>query len=209
MASRSGFSLHGYRTWKTGGCKHGISCTIDQDILFKSNCSIYVSYIISFVISSTEAPSKHSHLHLLPLNRRHNLPRMLNIPKLQIPNALPRPRIQPAIRDRNRDTRAHQGTLHMRGHIIRALGIMPIQSFLAAWVLGHDAVQRVGHVGAHVRVEVLIERERAGCVLDEEIEESGLVGFYLGELFEDVLGYEVGAARAGGEGEGFLEPGVC
>lgn len=45
-------------------------------------------------------------------------------------------------------------------------------------------------------------------MLDEEVEEAGLIGFYLGELFEDVFGYEVGAARAGGEREGFLEPEV-
>jgi len=206
MATRSGFSLHGYRAWKTGGCKHGISCTLDQDIFLQSNCSIYISYIISFVIVSNEALSKLLPSHLLPLNRRHHLPRMFNVPKLQIPNPLPRPRVQPPIRNRNRDTRAHQRTLHMRRHVIRALGIMSVQALLAARVLGHDAVQRVGHIGAHIRVEVLIQTEGAGRVLYEEIEQSSLVRFYLGEFFEDVFGDEVGAAGAGGEGEGFLEP---
>lgn len=43
-------------------------------------------------------------------------------------------------------------------------------------------------------------------MLDEEVEEPGFVGFYFGEGGEDFVGYEVRAARAGGEGEGFLEP---
>lgn len=43
-------------------------------------------------------------------------------------------------------------------------------------------------------------------MLDEEVEEACLVVFNLGELFEDCVGDEVGAAAAGGEGELFLEP---
>jgi hypothetical protein len=43
-------------------------------------------------------------------------------------------------------------------------------------------------------------------VLDEEVEEARLVVFQLGELFEDGVGDEVGAAAAGGEGELLLEP---
>jgi hypothetical protein len=43
-------------------------------------------------------------------------------------------------------------------------------------------------------------------VLDEEVEQAGFVRFYLGQLFEDVIGDEVGPTGAGGEGEGFLEP---
>jgi hypothetical protein len=43
-------------------------------------------------------------------------------------------------------------------------------------------------------------------VLDEEVEEACLVVFQLGELFEDCVGDEVGAAAAGGEGELFLKP---
>jgi hypothetical protein len=44
-------------------------------------------------------------------------------------------------------------------------------------------------------------------VLYEEVEQTGLVRLYFGELFENCVGYEVGAAGAGGKGEGFLEPG--
>jgi hypothetical protein len=62
-------------------------------------------------------------------------------------------------------------------------------------VLGHDPVQRIAHVGADVRVPVLVQAQRAGCVLDEEVEEPDFVGFYFWQCGDDVVGYEVGAAR--------------
>ena len=130
---------------------------------------------------------------------------MLRIPKLQVPNPLPRARIQPPIGNRNRDTRTDQRALHMRRHIIAALGIVPVQA-LALLVFRHDAVQRRGHVRAHVLVVVLVQTQRARGVLDEEVEEARLVVFQLGELFEDCVGDEIGAPAAGGEGELFLEP---
>jgi hypothetical protein len=43
-------------------------------------------------------------------------------------------------------------------------------------------------------------------VLDEEVEQAGFVIFDFGDLLEDLVGYEVGAAAAGGEGNGFLCP---
>jgi hypothetical protein len=44
-------------------------------------------------------------------------------------------------------------------------------------------------------------------VLNEEVQQTRLVGFYLRERGRDVVGYEVGATGAGGQREGFLEPG--
>jgi hypothetical protein len=94
---------------------------------------------------------------------------MLTIPKLQIPNTLPRPRIQPPIRNRNGHARTHQRTLHMCRHIIRALCIMSIQALLATGILRDYAVERVGHVGAYIGVVVFVQGEGAGCVLNEEV----------------------------------------
>lgn len=72
---------------------------------------------------------------------------------------------------------------------------------------GGDAVQSVAHVGADIVVEVLVEGEGAAGVLDEEVEHADLVVAELGEFGEDVVGDQVGAAGARGEGEGLLEPG--
>jgi hypothetical protein len=162
------------------------------------------SFIRISYIPPTPTLSRHS--HLLSLNRRHNLPRVLTVPELQVPNALPRARIQPSIRNRNRDARSDQRTLDMRRHIVAALCIMPVQP-LPLLVLGHDAVQRIRHIRAHIFVVVFVERQCAGRVLNEEVQQTRLVGFYLRERGRDVVGYEVGATGAGGQREGFLEPG--
>ena len=82
---------------------------------------------------------------------------------------------------------------------------MPIQIPLP--ILGGNAVQSIAHVCAHVVVPVLVEGERAARVLHEEVEHADFVVADFGEFGDDVVGDEVGAARAGGEGELFLEPG--
>ena len=43
-------------------------------------------------------------------------------------------------------------------------------------------------------------------MLDEEVEDADFVLLDLREFFEDVVGDQVAAARAGREREGFLEP---
>jgi hypothetical protein len=130
---------------------------------------------------------------------------MFAIPKLQIPNPLPRPRVQPPICNRNSNTRANQRTLNMRRHIITALSIMPIQP-LPLLVLRHNAVQRRAHVGAYIGVVVFVQRERARCVLDKEVEQACFVGLYFGDGLEDLVGYKVGAAGPAGERDRFLCP---
>ncbi|KAK1060677.1 hypothetical protein LTR74_011692 [Friedmanniomyces endolithicus] len=74
-------------------------------------------------------------------------------------------------------------------------------------VLGSDPVQSVRHVGPDVRIVVFVQREGAGGVLDEEVEEADFVGFELREVGEDIGGDEVAAAALRGEGELFLGPG--
>jgi hypothetical protein len=92
----------------------------------------------------------------------------------------------------------------MRRHIIWTLGIVSVYATFA--IFGDYAVEGIGHVGAHIFVPVLVQRESARCVLDEEVQETRLVVFDLWELFDDGVCDEVGAARARGECELFLEP---
>lgn len=82
---------------------------------------------------------------------------------------------------------------------------MPVEIPLA--VRRRNPVQRIAHVGAHVLVPVLVQRERAARVLHEQVEHADFVVAEFGELGEDFVGDEVGAAGAGREGECFLEPG--
>lgn len=82
---------------------------------------------------------------------------------------------------------------------------MPIQIPLT--IVRRDAIQRVAHVGAHVLVPVLVQREAAAGVLHEEMQSADFVGLQLGQGGDDFVGDEVAAARARGESECFLEPG--
>jgi len=95
----------------------------------------------------------------------------------------------------------------MRRHVVQALGVVPVQ--IPFGVFGRQAVQGVGHVLAHVLVVVFVQAEGARGVLDEEVQDADFVGFELGELAGDFVGYEVAAAGFGGEGEGFLGEGHC
>lgn len=92
-------------------------------------------------------------------------------------------------------------------HIVLALGRVSIQIPLA--IRRGNAVQRVTHVSADIVVPVFVQREGAASVLDEEMEHADLVIAELGEFGDNMVGDEVGAAGAGGEGEGLLEPGHC
>jgi hypothetical protein len=56
---------------------------------------------------------------------------------------------------------------------------MPIQA-RPLLVLGHNAVQRIAHVGAHIVVVVLVQRQRARRVLDEQRQQPRLVLAQLG-----------------------------
>jgi hypothetical protein len=137
---------------------------------------------------------------------------MLCVPKFQEPYPLPGSRIQPPICNRNRHTRSYQRTLHMRGHVVATLCVVPIQTSCSPFLGRHsvvfwdDSVQRIGHVGADVGVVVLVQGQGAGCVLNKKRQEAGFVRGDFGELRGDVRRYEVGAPAPRGEGEGFLEP---
>ena len=91
-------------------------------------------------------------------------------------------------------------------HIIAPLVIMAIQS-PSLGVLGHNAIQRIRHVGPHIRVVVFVERQRARRVLDEEGQEADFVVSDLRQLLGDVVGDEVRATAARRERKRLLEPG--
>lgn len=143
------------------------------------------------------------YLSLLALNSSHKLPRVFARPKLAVVNTLPRARVQPSVRNRHTNTRAHQTALDVSRHIIQSLVIVPVQHTLL--VLRRKAVQRISHVGAHSRIGILVKRETAGSVLNEEVHDADFEVLDLWDLARDFVGDEVAAARLGGEGELFLD----
>jgi len=94
--------------------------------------------------------------HLLSLNCGNHLPCVLRISEFEVPYALPCARVQLSICDRDRDARANQRRLDMRGHVIAAFCIMAVQS-LALLVFRHNAVQRCAHVRANILIPVLVQ----------------------------------------------------
>jgi len=143
------------------------------------------------------------YLSLLALNSSHKLPRVLARPKFAVVNPLPRARVQPSIRNRHTDTSSHQTALDMSRHVIQPLVIMSVQHTLL--ILRRKTVQRISHVGAHSRIGILVERETAGSVLDEEVHDADFEVLDLWDLAGDLVGDEVAAARLGREGELFLD----
>lgn len=65
-------------------------------------------------------------------------------------------------------------------HIILALGRMTVKvSLLVHW---DDSVQSIAHIGADIVVPILVQRERAARVLNEQVEHANLVVADLGHL---------------------------
>lgn len=146
-----------------------------------------------------------NNLCLLALNSSHKLPRVLARPELAIVNPLPRTRVQPSVRNRHTNTRSHQTALDVSRHIIQSLVVMPVQHALL--ILRRKTVQRISHILTHSRVGVLVERETAGGMLDEEVHHADFEVLDLRDLACDFVGDEVAAAGFGGEGELFLDEG--
>ena len=130
---------------------------------------------------------------------------MLTGAKLQIPNPLPRARVQSTVGDGHADARADQRALDVRRHIVGAFGRVAVQR--AFPVFRRQSVQRIAHIRAHVRVPVLVEAQTARRVLHEQVQDPGLVLLDFRQFFDDLVRDQVAAARAGGQGDLFLEPG--
>ena len=144
-------------------------------------------------------------LHLFALNCSHHFSCMSLCPKFQVPNSLPGPQCHLPIPDGHRNARAYQRTLDVCGHVIQSLRTMSIQ--LPLLVLWRQPIQRIAHVFSHIGVPVLVQTQRAGRVLDEEVQQPDFVGFEFGERRHDLVRYEVAAAGFGGQRDCFLKPG--
>lgn len=90
-------------------------------------------------------------------------------------------------------------------HVVLSLRGVSVQ--ISFSIRRGNPVERVTHIGADIVVPVLVQGEGTAGVLDEEVQHPDLVVAEFGELGDDMVGDEVGAARARGESEGFLEPG--
>ena len=70
--------------------------------------------------------------------------------------------------DRDREARRGQGRLDVGRHVVRSLGVVPVQS--AAF--GHEPVEECLEVAPYVRVRVLLDHEARRGVADEHRHDS-------------------------------------
>src|SRR6185312_6974167 len=89
-------------------------------------------------------------------------------PMLEEIDRLPRAERQMAAFDRYSDLRLRQRRPQMGGHVVGALGAMPV----AAGRLRGDGLEEGLQVGAYLRVRVLLDNERRRGVRTEQGEKS-------------------------------------
>lgn len=87
-------------------------------------------------------------------------------------------------------------------HIIGALGRMAIQ--IPLLIHRRNAIQGIAHIGANIVIPVLVQRKRTAGVLYEQIQHADFVVADLGDLLEDMVGDQVGAAAASRESKSLL-----
>ena len=77
----------------------------------------------------------------------------------------------------------------MSRHIVGALHRMGVIRL----VLRHDMVENPIHIGAYIRISILVDCQTAGSMLHENVQQSGL-GKLTGKPAEDFARYKMAAA---------------
>jgi len=150
---------------------------------------------------------KHEYLALHSLDCSDHFSCMSARPEFKIPYTLPGSCSQAAIGYWNRDGRADKSGFYMCRHIILPLSTMSIQ--ITRLIHRHNPIQRITHILPYILIPILIQRQRAARMLHEQMQQSDLDVAQLRQFGQDVVGDQVGAARARWEREGLLEPDCC
>ena len=101
-------------------------------------------------------------------NRGYNPALPAVVPVFAEINALPCAEVQTSVRYWYVEAYARQRRLGVGRHVVVAFERVRI-----IWlVFGRKAVEYALHVGAHVRVGVLVDAQSAACVLHEEVEQA-------------------------------------
>ena len=87
---------------------------------------------------------------------------------LEYIDSLPRPQSHPAANDRDREIGLGQRGSDVRGHVIRAFGVMAITGI----VLGSEPLKEIGKIQSYIGIGVLLDHQRGGSVLNEQGEQT-------------------------------------
>lgn len=107
---------------------------------------------------------------------RHNIAGLWGVTMLEQIDALPRPQRQTPLCYRNGQRHGHHRRFDVGGHVIWA--------FVCVGQIGHRRVRRGGNqtpekcvqIGLHLRVGVLLDQQRTGCVLHKQRQQTGPCG---------------------------------
>ena len=106
-------------------------------------------------------------------------------------DALPRPHVQTAIGDGNRQADSAECRLGMSRHVVGTFQrVLVLRS-----VLGNQPVENGLHVHAHIRVAVLVDAESATRMLREDIDDASLRE--LRQLSQNFIRHQVESPRSG------------
>lgn len=117
-------------------------------------------------------------------------------------DALPRAQVEPPVRHRDGQAGADQDRLDVGRHVVRPF----VGVGIVGRVVGRQRAEVRLQVGAHLRVGVLHDRQRGGGVLNEEVRHAHAQAAQAGQVRQHLVGDQVEAACARGEGEGGLLP---
>ena len=87
----------------------------------------------------------------------------------------------------------------MSRHVVGTLEGVIVVGF----VLFHEVVEYLLQVRPHIRIGILVDGERTGGVLHEEVKQAHC-GQWLGQVFHHLACYEVASSALGREGKFYL-----
>ena len=106
-------------------------------------------------------------------------------------DALPRPHVQTAIGDGNRQADSAECRLGMSRHVVGTFQ----RVFLFRSVLGNQSIENGLHVHAHIRVAVLVDAESATRMLREDIDDASFREHR--QLSQNLIRHQVESPRSG------------
>src|SRR5580698_1810349 len=139
--------------------------------------------------------------HLFAVQRQCQPPRRGSIAVFAEIDSLPCSQHQSTVADGDRERRTHQRGFHVGRHVVRAFNRVLVRK-----ILGRQMIERGFQVAQHVRVGVLIDRERGGRLLDEDVQQADADWFHLGQRRRHFVGDDVQSAATGLERQVALLP---
>src|SRR5579871_32537 len=132
--------------------------------------STSVGSSVKQTIRSTAWHPRGKPLSLVPQHGHRHLALMRIVPMLIKINALPGAQLRATVVHRHGQADASENGAHVRRHIVRAFGVV-LEDRVA---VGHGARKPAFEIGAHGRVSVFADQQRAAGVRGKDVDDAGM-----------------------------------